>query len=82
MKGGKKGKTPAVPKKPAPSPPKEESKEAAKAIYKEYALDHGSVGAEGITKLCADMKIDMAADAEILVFMFMADCKEYGTIKE
>ncbi len=61
---------------------KEEAKatETCAAIYNIYALDGGVIGTGGLGKLCEDMGIDMAADAEILVFLFMAGCKEYGKI--
>ena len=86
MRGGKAKK--AAPKPPAKTPAKggksaEETKVADfSGMYKMYALDGGTIGSEGIMKICKDMHIDIAADAEILVFMFMAGCKEYGKITE
>ena len=57
---------------------------AAKEIFDVYATseDMGRkiIGAEGIGELCTDLKIDMGADLDILVFMYYCDCEEYGQI--
>ena len=79
-------KTKDAEKEEAKLPPKkfEPVESPYKSIFTVYATDseHGKavVGSDGIVNLCNDLKLDIASNPGILVFMWYWDWKEYGKI--
>ena len=51
-------------------------------LFAEESKTDSIIGNEGIEKMCKQMSFDMAASAEILVFMWLCECKTYGEISE